>query len=77
MPYRTYRPYNLHAPQNLQAPSPVSALRDWSKNIGGGGRGAGAFGNVVDKKHMAHPFPSAQEWLTHPLSKDGNCVPIP
>ena len=31
------------------------------------GRGwAGAFGNVVDKKHMAHPLPSAQKWLTHP-----------
>ena len=29
---------------------------------GGGGRrgGLGAFGNVVDKKHMAHPVPSAQ-----------------
>ena len=22
---------------------------------------AGAFGNVVDKKHMAHPLPSAQK----------------
>ena len=33
-------------------------LRDWSKSIGGGG---GAFGNVVDKKHMAHPLPSAQK----------------
>ena len=28
---------------------------------GGGGGGLGAFGNVVDKKHMAHPVPSAQE----------------
>ena len=27
---------------------------------------AGAFGNVIDKKHMAHPLPSAQKWLTHP-----------
>ena len=27
---------------------------------GGGGGWAGAFGNVVDKKHMAHPVPSAQ-----------------
>ena len=26
----------------------------------GGGGGLGAFGNVVDKKHMAHPVPSAQ-----------------
>ena len=36
-------------------------LRDWSKSIGGGGVGAGAFGNVVDKKHMTHPHPSAQK----------------
>ena len=35
-------------------------LRDWSKSIGGG-EWAGAFGNVVDKKHMAHPLPSAQK----------------
>ena len=28
---------------------------------GGGGGWAGAFGNVVDKKHMAHPLPSAQK----------------
>ena len=34
-------------------------VRDWSKSIGGGW--AGAFGNVVDKKHMAHPLPSAQK----------------
>ena len=27
---------------------------------GGGGGWAGAFGNVVDKKHMAQPVPSAQ-----------------
>ena len=27
---------------------------------GGGGGGLAAFGNVVDKKHMAHPVPSAQ-----------------
>ena len=25
------------------------------------GRVAGAFRNVVDKKHMTHPFPSAQK----------------
>ena len=39
-------------------------IRDWPKSIGGGGGGgwlgggvvgAGAFGNVVDKKHMTHP----------------------
>ena len=37
-------------------------LRDWSKSIGGGGgEWAGAFGKVVDKKHMAHPLPSAQK----------------
>ena len=35
-------------------------LRDWLKSIGGGGV-AGAFRNVVDKKHMTHPFPSAQK----------------
>ena len=29
-------------------------------------RGEGAFGNVVDKKHIAHPLPAAQKWLTHP-----------
>ena len=34
---------------------------DWSKSIvRGGGGGVGAFCNVVDKKHMAHPLPSAQ-----------------
>ena len=33
-------------------------LRDWSKSMGGG---AGAFGNVVDKKLMTHPLPSAQK----------------
>ena len=36
-------------------------LGDWSKNIGGGGRWAGAFGSVVDKKHMTQPLPSAQK----------------
>ena len=37
-------------------------FRDWSKSIGGGGGWwAGAFGNVVDKKHMTHPLPSAQK----------------
>ena len=33
---------------------------------GGGGGWAGAFGNVVDKKHMAYVLPSVQKWLTHP-----------
>ena len=28
---------------------------------GGGGWCIGAFGNVVDKKHMTHPLPSAQK----------------
>ena len=32
------------------------------KVLGGGGGGwAGAFGNVVDKKHTTHPLPSAQK----------------
>ena len=37
-------------------------LGDWSKNIEGRGGGwVGAFGSVVDKKHMTHPHPSAQK----------------
>ena len=36
-------------------------FRDWSKSIGGEGGWTGAFGNVVDKKHMTHPLPSAQK----------------
>ena len=39
----------------------VKKYRGW----GGGGGWIGAFGNVVDKKHMTHPLPSAQKWLTH------------
>ena len=35
-------------------------VRDWSKSMGEGGW-TGAFGNVVDKKHMAHPLPLAQK----------------
>ena len=31
------------------------------KKYGGGGGWAGAFGNVVDKKHMAHPLRSAKK----------------
>ena len=31
------------------------------KKYRGGGGGAGAFGNVVDKKHITHPLPSAQK----------------
>ena len=35
---------------------------DWSKSIGGWGE---AFGNVVDKKHMAHPpFRQKNDWPT-------------
>ena len=49
-------------PPNLQTentcPS-IIIIRDWSKRIGGGW--AGAFGNVVDKKHMTHPLLSAQK----------------
>ena len=40
----------------------VLVIRDRSKSLGKGGGGwAGAFGNMVDKKHMAHPLPSAQK----------------
>ena len=49
---------------NSRLPRVFSWIRDWSKSIGGGGGGggwAGAFGNVVDKKHMTHPLPSAQK----------------
>ena len=32
-----------------------------------GGKGwAGAFQNVVVRKHMTHPFHLAQNWVTHP-----------
>ena len=31
------------------------------KKYRGGGMWAGAFGNVVDKKHITHPLPSAQK----------------
>ena len=39
----------------------VLVFRDWSKSIGGAGGWAGAFGNVVGKKHMTHPLPSPQK----------------
>ena len=39
----------------------IFVIRDWSKSIGGGGGWAGAFGNVVVKKHMTHPLPSVQK----------------
>ena len=39
----------------------IHVIRDWSKSIGGGGGWAGAFGNVVDKKHMTYPLPSAKK----------------
>ena len=35
-------------------------VKKYRGGVGGGGGGLGAFGNVVDKKHMAHPVPSAQ-----------------
>ena len=38
----------------------IFSLRDQSKSIGGWGW-AGAFGNVVDKKHMALPLHSVQK----------------
>ena len=38
-------------------------IREWSKSMVGGGWGgwARSFGNVVDKKLMAHPLPSVQK----------------
>ena len=36
------------------------------QKVWGGGGWVGAFGIVVYKKHIAHPLPSAQKWLTHP-----------
>ena len=35
-------------------------IREWSKSMVGGGW-ARSFGNVVDKKLMAHPLPSVQK----------------
>ena len=42
------------------------SLRDWSKSTGGGGGWAGAFRNVVVRKHMTHPFQLEQNGVTHP-----------
>ena len=39
----------------------VDSRKGLVKKYRGGGGGAGAFGNVVDKKHMTHPLPSAQK----------------
>ena len=36
-------------------------IRDWSKSMVGWGGWARSFGNVVDKKLMAHPLPSVQK----------------
>ena len=38
-------------------------IRDWSKSTGGW---AGAFQNVVVRKHMTHHFHLAQNFVTHP-----------
>ena len=40
-------------------------IRNWSKSTGGGG-GAGAFRNVVVRKHMTHPFQLEQNGVAHP-----------
>ena len=49
---------------NVTVPTvnPAGLLHDKGlvKKYGGGGW-AGAFGNMVDKKHMTHPLPSAQK----------------
>ena len=39
-------------------------LRDWLKSTGGR---AGAFRNVVVRKHMTHPFQLEQNGVTHPI----------
>ena len=54
----------------------VHWLRDWSKSITGWG-GGGAFENVVNKKHMAHPLLLVQSLLTHPLMKVENYMTHP
>ena len=42
-------------------------IRNWSKSSGGGGLGwAGAFRNVMVRKHMTHPFQLEQNRVTHP-----------
>ena len=41
----------------------LRVLRDWSKSTGGW---AGAFRNVVVRKHMTHPFQLEQNRVTHP-----------
>ena len=50
-----------------------NTIRNWSKSIaGGGGRGkagGGAFGNVVDKKHIAYPPPFGTKMTDPPLKK--------
>ena len=45
----------------------IFTLRDWSKSIEGGW--AGAFGNVVDKKHMTHPPPFGTKMTDPPLKQ--------
>ena len=54
----------------------TNALRNWSKRKGERGW-AWAFGNVVDKKHMTHPLPTAQKWQTHPYTKVRNYMTHP
>ena len=38
-----------------------SCIDDNTKGLVKKYRGGGAFGNVVDKKHMTHPLPSTQK----------------
>ena len=56
----------------------VNQIRDWSISTGGGGGGwAGAFRNVVNRKHMTHPFQLEQNGVTHPLMKAENHMTHP
>ena len=54
---------------------PMPPLGTGQKVQGGGW--AGAFRNVVDRKHMTHPFQLEQNGVTHPLMKAENDMTHP